>query len=72
MAKVLILTMLVFSALFGLGNTSSREAVKEVYLSQIGVKEATGANDGKAVEKYLSFSGLRKGNPWCASFVAWC
>jgi hypothetical protein len=72
MAKVYILTLLVFIALFGFGNTGSRKAVKEVYLSQVGVREITGTNDGKEVEKYLRFSGLGKGNPWCAAFVGWC
>ena len=39
--------------------------------SQIGVKERTGNNDGKAVETYLRYTNLPKGNPWCASFVSW-
>ncbi len=40
--------------------------------SQLGVKEATGHNDGLDVEKYLATVGLNKGQPWCAAFVAWC
>lgn len=39
--------------------------------SQIGVREATGNNDGHAVEAYLHYTGNRKGDPWCASFVSW-
>ncbi len=35
--------------------------------SQIGLKEATGNNDGPEIEK---FTGNRK-EPWCAHFVAW-
>ena len=39
--------------------------------SQIGIREATGKNDGPQVEKYLSYTGNKKGEPWCASFVSW-
>jgi len=35
------------------------------------VREATGKNDGEQVEKYLSSTGLGKGNAWCAAFVNW-
>lgn len=47
-----------------------RKCVIDTYESQIGVREK-GNNSGKEVEMYLSFVGLEKGNPWCASFVAW-
>lgn len=49
-----------------------RLKVKQVYSSQIGVREKTGHNDGKQVETYLHYCGLTKGQPWCASFVCWC
>ena len=39
--------------------------------SQLGVKEATGHNDGPAVEGYLKTVNLGKGNPWCSAFVNW-
>ncbi|TCC94602.1 peptidoglycan-binding protein [Pedobacter frigiditerrae] len=39
--------------------------------SQLGVHEATGNNDGIQVEKYLRYTGNKKGEPWCASFVSW-
>lgn len=35
------------------------------------MRELTGNNDGKAVEMYLHYVGLPKGNPWCAAFVCW-
>jgi len=38
---------------------------------QVGVREATGHNDGKMVEKYLRATGLGKGYPWCAAFQAY-
>jgi hypothetical protein len=47
------------------------QKIVSVYTSQIGVREATGHNDGKEVEMYLSTTGFAKGNPWCAAFVTW-
>jgi hypothetical protein len=44
----------------------------DVYSSQVGVREATGRNDGKEVEAYLKSCGLGKGYSWCAAFVKWC
>ena len=43
----------------------------EIYLSQIGVREATGKNDGPEVEMYLKTVGLKKGFAWCSAFVKW-
>lgn len=40
--------------------------------SQLGVTEATGHNDGQAVETYLKSVGLGKGYAWCLAFVYWC
>lgn len=40
--------------------------------SQLGVTEATGHNDGPAVESYLKSVGLGKGYAWCMAFVYWC
>lgn len=47
-------------------------SITEIYMSQVGVTEATGNNDGKDVEKYLKSVGLKKGYAWCAAFVKWC
>lgn len=44
----------------------------EIALSQEGVREATGHNDGAPVEKYLKGVGLGKGYSWCMAFVYWC
>lgn len=70
MAKVLVFIGLIccFNAF---GSNTSRNAVKAVYTSQIGVREATGSNDGKVVESYLKVTGLGAGYAWCAAFVAW-
>lgn len=50
--------------------SDTRKCVINTYESQIGVREK-GTNSGKEVEMYLASVGLPKGNPWCASFVAW-
>lgn len=47
------------------------ELSKRVLISQIGITEKTGHNDGKEVEGYLKSVGLKKGNPWCAAFQYW-
>ena len=38
---------------------------------ELGVREATGNNDGPRVEQYLAAVALKKGQPWCAAFVCW-
>jgi|GEM_PF-340543 len=48
-----------------------RRRVKAIYDSQLGVREATGRNDGPQVEAYLRYTGLGKGHAWCAAFVCW-
>lgn len=42
-----------------------------IYRAELGVREATGKNDGDRVETYLRYVGLTKGQPWCAAFVCW-
>lgn len=48
-----------------------RQAIIDTALSQVGLREATGKNDGHAVEKYLKACGLGKGYAWCAAFLTW-
>lgn len=50
---------------------SSRDLLVSVAAGELGVKEATGRNDGLRVEEYLQYSGLKKGDPWCASYLSW-
>ena len=50
---------------------ADRELILAIAQSQIGVREATGKNDGAAVETFLTYTGNKKGDPWCASFVSW-
>jgi len=48
-----------------------RHKLIDIAISQVGVKEETGNNDGPEVEAYLDSVGLSKGNPWCAAFLFW-
>ncbi|RYG19041.1 MAG: CHAP domain-containing protein [Chitinophagaceae bacterium] len=52
-------------------STTKASEILSIAKSQIGIREATGNNDGLAVEKYLHYTGNNKGEPWCASFVSW-
>jgi hypothetical protein len=37
----------------------------------VGVREATGHNDGQMVETYLAAVNFGKGYAWCAAFCSW-
>ena len=52
-------------------NTQKSNQLLEIAKSQIGVREASGNNDGYEVEQYLAYTGNKKGEAWCASFVSW-
>ncbi len=51
------------------GQTPRHLAIAEKF---IGVKEATGHNDGPEVEMFLHSVGRHKGDSWCAAFVSYC
>ena len=53
------------------GQCAVRQRVIDTALTQVGVREATGKNDGAQVEKYLRVVGLGKGYAWCAAFISW-
>ncbi|MBL1407529.1 peptidoglycan-binding protein [Sphingobacterium sp. C459-1T] len=40
--------------------------------AELGVREATGNNDGPRVEQYLRYTGLGPGHEWCAAYISWC
>lgn len=54
---------------------ASEDSVRAEFVShlydQVGIREATGRNDGPEVEKYLAAVGLGKGYAWCAAFNAY-
>ncbi|WP_257667195.1 hypothetical protein [Parapedobacter tibetensis] len=50
----------------------SLRTLRETYTSEIGIREASGNNDGTRVEEYLRYCNLGPGHAWCAAFVSWC
>lgn len=67
--RFIVLVLLLYGTLYSSAQSTD---LRSIYISQIGVREATGKNDGKDVEKYLRSTGLGKGYAWCAAFVHWC
>lgn len=49
-----------------------RYEIIDLAITQVGVHELTGNNDGVEVQMYQAATGNVKGDQWCASFVAWC
>ncbi|MHB1178951.1 MAG: hypothetical protein ACYCZO_11555 [Daejeonella sp.] len=49
---------------------NKQQKVRQIYSAQIGIREKQ-SNRGAAVEKYLRYVNLPRGNPWCAAFVCW-
>lgn len=49
-----------------------RAVVSKIYTAELGVKEATGNNDGPRVAEYLGYTNLGPGYNWCAAFICWC
>lgn len=52
-------------------NRIGGNCIQKVYTDEVGVREATGKNDGPRVEEYLRSVGRKKGDAWCAAFVHW-
>jgi len=69
--KTILYCLFLFIGSIGLSGQNAGSRVADIYSTQIGVREATGKNDGTDVEKYLAATGLGKGHAWCAAFVAW-
>ena len=72
MAKInyIFISVCVF-ILFSSFNLEST-CLKQTIDSQIGIKELTGNNDGKEIEKYQKATNSPKYSSYCASFVKWC
>lgn len=70
--KFIIVLLLISQAIMGQPCQTKTQVLVSTYYKQIGVREATGHNDGKMVEVYLRSVGLGKGYAWCAAFVKWC
>ncbi|MDA3866183.1 MAG: CHAP domain-containing protein [Salinivirgaceae bacterium] len=73
MKHLKLLTIMLLFAVFAFTGYAqeARNDVEQTYLSQVGVLEATGHNDGVEVANYLESTGLGEGYAWCAAFVNW-
>ncbi|MFD2556016.1 CHAP domain-containing protein [Sphingobacterium tabacisoli] len=52
-------------------NNDKRNLIITIASAELGIKEATGNNDGPRVEQYLRYTNLGPGYDWCAAFVSW-
>ncbi len=50
---------------------SKRQTLRHIYTAEIGVREATGHNDGARVEEYLRYVNLSSKFSYCGAFVCW-
>ena len=71
MAAARILSGILCAAFIGSLGLPDRNLLSKAK-AEIGVREASGRNDGKRVEEYLRCVGLKKGDPYCAAFVSFC
>lgn len=70
MKNLLIFALIMFTLSWAQGAPNDkRNCVISAYTAEIGVREATGKNDGERVEQYLASVGFKKGAAWCAAFV---
>lgn len=72
MAKNILFAALISILLLSTHAADAPPCVSCVYLKELGVREATGHNDGERVEQYQKSTKNRSGDSWCASFVKWC
>lgn len=70
--KIVLAVGLIIAASIGAAAEPVYPKHVEVAKSYKYVREKTGNNDGKEVEMFLRYTGLNKGNPWCAAFVSYC
>jgi hypothetical protein len=49
----------------------NRQSIITIASAELGIKEATGNNDGPRVEEYLRYTNLGSGYEWCSAFVCW-
>lgn len=69
-----VLCLVLCWCLFGAGiclGQGKRDCVVEKAQSYVGVREATGRNDGEQVEKFLALTGFGPGYAWCAAYMSY-
>ncbi|WP_375419229.1 CHAP domain-containing protein [uncultured Hymenobacter sp.] len=73
MTRSITLALLVVLGLPGQAQPSTqRLKLKQVYTSQLYVREAHNRNDGPEVEAYQRGGGGQPNSAWCSWFVSWC
>ena len=73
--KTTLLFLILFSFLPAIGQlpmptSPLREKLTATAEKYVGIREATGHNDGKDVVRILRNVNLHKGDPWCAATMA--
>ncbi|MBO9675415.1 MAG: CHAP domain-containing protein [Sphingobacteriaceae bacterium] len=51
--------------------TAEGEKLLQIARKELGVREASGRNDGPRVAAYLRYVNIGEGSPWCVAFVSW-
>lgn len=72
MAKTCFIYIYLFIILCFFPFNLESSCVASIAYKEIGVKEATGNNDGERVNEYQKTTNTTSGASWCASFVKWC
>jgi hypothetical protein len=67
-----LLLLLTVFCVYAQAEEHARVKIIQVADGLVGVKEATGRNDGELIEKILASVELSKGAPYCAAFNYWC
>lgn len=68
---ILFIFLSVFAFRPSTHNLQPATRLQQIYTAEIGIREATGRNDGCRVEEYLRYVRLKPGDPWCAAFICW-
>ncbi|WP_053405172.1 hypothetical protein [Persicobacter sp. CCB-QB2] len=75
MKQLFLLLILSLYSLSSIGQERTEQQIRDeldsTFLLQVGVREATGKNDGPEVEMYLASCGLGKGFAWCGAQMNW-
>ena len=72
---ILVIASIIFCGEARSNDTDTRQQRFDVvheYSQYIGVREASGKNDGYDVALFLQSTGLSEGYAWCAAFVNYC
>lgn len=71
MRKLIAIAFVLLAATSGARDRCTDNALRviDAALDYVGVREATGRNDGTEVEHFQRMTGTKRGDAWCGSFV---